>query len=143
MKLRHPSPQILVGSLLILGLSAPQMRGLADEPITATAPIVVTPTPTATPPAKSESDIPALEPVEAVNLLEIFPVQEPRRKSDENTNAPDEATIAAKAQAGEVWVNSKSGVFHQAGTTHYGKTNAGFFLSEADALAQGYRGVKG
>ncbi len=122
------------------------MRGLADEPSPALVPIVA-PTPTATPAPKSEgkpseSEATATEQDEVVNLLEIFPVQEPWKKSEDNINAPDEATIAAKALAGEVWVNSKSGVFHQAGTAHYGKTKAGFFLPEAQALEKGYRGVK-
>ena len=75
-----------------------------------------------------------------VDLLLIFPVQEPLKRP--HAEAPDEAAIAAAAQAGKVWVNAKSKVFHRAGTTYYGKTKAGFFLPEAQAIEQGYRGVK-
>ena len=101
-----------------------------------------------------------IAPVEKeLSLLEIFPVQ-PVSKVKRNqagrdksaakvganvvlTEPPSDALIAEKAAAGEVWVNAKSGAFHQPGTQYYGKTKSGFFLPEDEAIQQGFRGVKG
>ena len=95
----------------------------------------------------------------ALTLLEIFPVQPvtPTRQNSASggkapanaggnvvlTEPPGAAILAEKAAAGEVWVNAKSGAYHKPGTQYYGKTKQGFFLPEADAIAQGYRGVQG
>jgi hypothetical protein len=38
-----------------------------------------------------------------------------------------------------VWVNTKSGVYHFAGTRNYGKTKHGAYMCEADAKAAGRR----
>jgi len=41
-----------------------------------------------------------------------------------------------------VWVNTKSKVFHHEGDKWYGKTKEGKFMTEADALKEGYRPSK-
>ena len=41
-----------------------------------------------------------------------------------------------------VWVNTDSGVFHKEGSRWYGKTKQGKFMSEADALKQGFQAAK-
>ena len=135
---------LFAGLLLNVALPAPAR---ADEPQTAPA---IAPQKANAPQAKIdamtapivavEGSGQTVEEVEEVDLRLIFPVQEPLKKPD--SEVPDEAAIAAATAAGEVWVNAKSKIYHQAGTTYYGKTKAGFFLPEAKAIEQGYRGVK-
>ncbi|BCM89384.1 nuclease [Abditibacteriota bacterium] len=48
------------------------------------------------------------------------------------------ASPAQQATGGQVWVNTKSGVYHYPGTRWYGNTKQGEYMSEKDALAAGY-----
>jgi hypothetical protein len=41
-----------------------------------------------------------------------------------------------------VWVNTDSGVFHKEGSRWYGKTKQGKWMTEADALQQGFKAAK-
>jgi hypothetical protein len=52
-------------------------------------------------------------------------------------------TKAAMGGAGKVWVNTKSKIYHCEGTKSYGKTKNGEYMTEADAKAKGFHGIKG
>lgn len=53
------------------------------------------------------------------------------------------ATPAAGGGNGKVWVNTKSKVYHCEGSKSYGTTKTGEYMTEADAKAKGFHGVKG
>ena len=43
----------------------------------------------------------------------------------------------------QVWVNTKSGVYHCPGSQWYGKTKQGTYMTQAQALGNGYRPAYG
>lgn len=48
----------------------------------------------------------------------------------------------APAQGTQVWVNTKSGIYHYPGARWYGNTKNGRFMSESEALAKGYEAAE-
>jgi hypothetical protein len=65
--------------------------------------------------------------------------------SESKTAAPVKNASSAEIQsakaAGQVWVNTSSGVYHKSGRW-YGATKAGKFMTEQDAIKAGYREAK-
>jgi competence protein ComEA len=64
------------------------------------------------------------------------------------SRAPTAAAPAAAAPAqpppakGMVWVNTETKVYHREGDRYYGNTKHGKYMTEADAIAAGYRAAK-
>jgi hypothetical protein len=50
--------------------------------------------------------------------------------------------LLAQSEEGQVWVNTATGIYHYPGTRWYGNTKQGRFMTEKDAIAQGYRAAR-
>lgn len=82
-----------------------------------------------------------LHPVIGVKVLDVEDAPSPRAQADQAPAAqPDQA---AQPGAGDVWVNTNSGLYWRPGTRYYGRTRQGEYLSEEEALRQGYRPARG
>ena len=57
-------------------------------------------------------------------------------------STPKVKTNTAPAANGQVWVNTKTGVYHYPGTRWYGNTKNGKYMSEQDAIKEGDRPAK-
>lgn len=60
----------------------------------------------------------------------------------ETTPGSRPAVAGGEDHAGQVWVNTKSGVIWQPGSRYYGRTTEGKYMAEAEALAAGYHKAK-
>jgi hypothetical protein len=56
--------------------------------------------------------------------------------------APQTAAPPAAGTAGMVWVNTATKVYHKQGDRYYGKTKQGKYMTESEAIQQGYRPAK-
>jgi hypothetical protein len=65
-----------------------------------------------------------------------------QESSSEKSTTAAETTAQTPPEKGMVWVNLRTKVFHREGDRWYGKTKHGKFMSEADAVKEGYRAAK-
>jgi hypothetical protein len=70
------------------------------------------------------------------------PSSEPRSSSQPTTSASSPSAANQQGGPGMVWVNPRTKVFHRQGDRWYGKTKNGKYMTEADAVAAGYRASK-
>ena len=82
---------------------------------------------------------PKLDAVKLLSLLLIgflFFSPAPRTLSGQSVSG---TLVAQASQSREVWVNTRSGIYHYRGSHWYGNTKSGKYMSEAQAKASGYR----
>jgi hypothetical protein len=98
---------------------------------------------------KESSAAPAAAPAAAAPAPAPAPAQtyQPKPATAARPTGAGQFTTAAEAQARcpsdkVVWVNTKSHIYHYAGTRSYGTTKQGAYMCEADASAAGDRASK-
>jgi hypothetical protein len=98
-----------------------------------------------TPPAPTKTVAPPPAPEPVAPPPQKATVAPPARTAPPTGAGQFTTDAAAKAKCPAdtvVWVNTKSGVYHFAGTHNYGTTKSGFYMCESDTSAAGYRAAK-
>lgn len=95
----------------------------------------------------SKTEIKKLQPVasakHATSSKQVASSKSKRITEPAGAAAPASTREAATAaEQGKVWVNPESKVYHRSGDRWYGKTKQGSFMTEKEAMAQGYHESK-
>ncbi|MGH9435402.1 MAG: hypothetical protein ACRD06_05325 [Terriglobia bacterium] len=81
----------------------------------------------------------------SLTAMPSFAKSKKSKKAQAATTAQTSTSKQTAQQApsnGMVWVNPKSKVFHVKGDRWYGKTKNGKYMTEAEAVKEGYRQAK-
>lgn len=75
--------------------------------------------------------------------IDLPTTQAPRASARAHEGASDNSRVSQQNVSTKVWVNTKSGVYHCAGTRWYGATKNGEYMTESQARAAGDRPAYG
>jgi DNA uptake protein ComE-like DNA-binding protein len=128
-------PYAAVADLSRAGVSASTIQKIAPQVFVTAPAVAAAPVPVAPVPMSAATPAPQMAPTR------VTPTARPVTPAMAAPAATGTAFQSPLAQ-GMVWVNTSTKVFHREGDRWYGKTKEGKYMTEADALAAGYREAK-
>lgn len=102
----------------------------------------ITPMVTVGPAAPAAQAAPAPKAAPAPSTAPAAPAEGKKATSEKAVKSAPTTEAKAPPAKGMVWVNTDSKVFHREGDRWYGKTKEGKYMTEAEALKEGYRPSK-